>query len=272
MTAPGALAQSEVDGTHSYDRDECGFRVDENTGELILILPPWIQDNRIPENEWAHDHRVATRLIDAAPLPFPISDPVALIRAVNHLHSMGKSDAIRVLRDYAAKHYHGNDWRLEAIVPLLFAPIDFQEVLPPHPWFDPKQTSWCLQCLVLEGDIPFNVFEGFTLGGYVEPTAPLVEWAARYGKLRENPLRPSADPWGAADRVFRRMTANDGPLERTFGSRAMYREYRNELRQRLRKQASMAAHHSEASQDPSRAPTDYLYVKPVSLGFPRHSK
>lgn len=227
LTAVSVFAQSKDDWFGSDDGDTL---LDAN-GEVIR--PTWVVNNSIPESQWSHGHRFAMRLIGKSSVPMHNCNPAALIRVVNHLQSMGKCDAIRAIRDYAAKHYyHPADSRLVAIVQLLFPLTDSQKNLPPRSWFDQKQRVWSFS-VELEQDIPFDPYEGFTLGGSIPPTARLVEWAARYGRLRTHPLRPTKNPRDAADRVYRKLTRKGG----LFSALRDHR-FKEELRTLLYKQAS----------------------------------
>ena len=204
-------------------------------------LPKWVRDNRVPRVNWSPDHRVGMYLIDETPDPAPGGDPLTLIRAANHLHEMGKKEAISVLRDYAARNYGTGDWRLAPIVQLLFSPIDPEDILPPREWYDLEQETWRVQSvgIVVSGDIPFYVFDGFTLGGWSPPTTVLVEWAARHGRFRIKPLGPTTKPKVAADQVLEAVAKN-AAVKRSFGSEESFQQFVDELRPRLQKQASLA--------------------------------
>jgi hypothetical protein len=145
-------------------------------------------------------------------------NPVMLIRAVNHLHSLGKDKAIAELRrflkiarwsDQVARdpaNIDTSDYQcVFLIVRLLFTPAEPGEKLPwmyigamiPSP---PKgDLSWPLFPLALHEDVPFMLIHGVSLGGAPENPAAHVDWAEKHGRLRAKPLRPSDNPLAAVE-------------------------------------------------------------------------
>jgi hypothetical protein len=146
-------------------------------------------------------------------------DPVALIRAVNHLHSLGKEGAISALREFLK--IAGNSSFAERdpanidtsdcqcvflIVRLLFEPKGLQDKLPsiaighmsPYPAKEDAEL-WPLYPLAVQEDIPFLVMEWRFVAGSPEHPANHVDWAEKHGKLRVKPLRPSDNPLRAVD-------------------------------------------------------------------------
>jgi hypothetical protein len=149
------------------------------------------------------------QLINACPVPYDgidVYDPIALVRAVNHLRSLGKDKAIAELREFLKVTYYPEDTgytryridpknidtsdhsSLSSLVPLLFDGLE-QNVEEIKLW----------------QDIPFSILQ---IGGGSEwewGTEALVEDAAHHGKLRTKPLRPADNPLQAADSLFLKM-------------------------------------------------------------------
>jgi len=139
--------------------------------------------------------------------------PMALIHAVNHLHSLGHTDAIEVLRRFANRHPlepgQTEIFYLDILIPLLFVPKDPDAKLPSSDW-DTKNWRATKDCYLLDrntwqlpieliGDIPFDT-EWISIsrtGVRVESTY-LIEWASVDGRLRDSQLTPSDDPFKAA--------------------------------------------------------------------------
>jgi hypothetical protein len=148
-------------------------------------------------------------------------NPVALVRAVNHLRSLGKDQAIATLRAYVryapvqpdwAKLHAPDQQRLCWIIPLLFAPAHDRVRLPslgrdPREW---SRGGWKQLDISVQADLPFHdsPVTG-RLGTLDPPRAYLVEWADRHGVLGEEPLRPSNDPLLAADELAESLLNDD---------------------------------------------------------------
>jgi hypothetical protein len=153
------------------------------------------------------------RLINACPSPIGWDwDPVALVRASNHLRSLGKEKAIDSLRAFLliardpGYHRHGPadpanidtsiQWCLAPLIPLVFEggsgkgmPMRYAERI--HLW---------------EG-IPFHTTLIGGTSGWPPWCGPLVDWAATDGKLIEKPLRPTDRPLEAVDALFEKIAA-----------------------------------------------------------------
>jgi len=147
-------------------------------------------------------------------------DPVTLVRAVNHLHSLGKAKAITELRDFLRIARYSNGERDPAnidtsdgqcvflIVRLLFEPEKRGDKLPDVgigafiPFREENDVAlWPLFPLALQDDIPFVLNEGVILGGLAEHPGSHVNWAEKHGKLRARPLWPADDPLRAVDKL-----------------------------------------------------------------------
>jgi len=157
----------------------------------------------------------AVRLVAHSPGWWPSDDynPIAVVRAVNALHAMGKDDAIHALRRFAKKYPSagGPDDRHEAlrlVLPLLFDrenPEDrFPEKSPDRDKWYPHlgTTEWfffSMSVRVMDG-IPFNRTGTMGFGGGMEDFSYAIDWAEKSGRFRVTPLIPVDDPFAAADR------------------------------------------------------------------------
>src|SRR5262249_32775622 len=158
-------------------------------------------------------------------------DPITLVRASNHLRSLGKDKAVAALREFIELAYDpgytrdridpenidtSNQWCLASLVPLVFNGVEQDKDI--HLW---------------QG-IPFHTVVIHATSGYPPSPRPLVDAAAQNGKLIEKPLRPTNNPLEAADTAFDKIVeAEDRNKQRTG----------EELRGHLRLQAWRAIHH-----------------------------
>ena len=159
----------------------------------------------------------AIQLLRAAPneLGEPDFNPIALVRAVNHLHAMGKDDAIKAMRRFAKENPDDGSplsphQSLELVARLLFDRNDPEDRYPAAFAFDPpgsfrwsteQWTTW----LAVEEDIPFH---RVPLGGFSGQSADctyLMQWAEHHARLRGAPLRPSDFPLRVADALLKRL-------------------------------------------------------------------
>jgi hypothetical protein len=147
---------------------------------------------------------------------------IGLVRAVNHLQSLGKSKAISEMREFLriARDSRGvdrdpanidtSDYQcIFLIVRLLFEPENASEPLPPmriggmYPSPQKADESlWPLFPLALQDDVPFVLIECAVLSGLPEPPSLHVDWAEKHGRLRAKPLRPADDPILAVDKLI----------------------------------------------------------------------
>jgi hypothetical protein len=169
------------------------------------------------------------QLINACPTPIDWNyDPIALVRATNHLQSLGKDKAIAAMREFLeladdpvplrrridpTNIDTSNQWCLASIVPLVFDGVREREDIR-----------------VWQG-IPFHtvVIRGFSRPGPVS-SRPLVDEAARIGTSRKKPLRPADNPLEAADALFDKIVEEGGG-------------FRQERLNHLRRQAWTAIRH-----------------------------
>jgi hypothetical protein len=154
-------------------------------------------------------------------------NPVALVRAVNHLHGMGKDQAVETLRAYVryapelgklgARH-SPDQQRLCWIIPLLFVPVDESAKFPslghnPQEW---SREGWKNLCISTEGDVPFhNLYVTGRIGKPDPGRGYLVEWANQHARLIDEPLRPSDDPLQAADELCDELLREPKALHRS---------------------------------------------------------
>lgn len=155
------------------------------------------------------------QLINGTPSPIGwYYDPVAVIRAVNHLRAIGKEKTIAAMREYLTiargpdfgahrppdpnNIETSNQWCLALLIPLVF-----ESTNSAHP-FPAK-----IDRVTLEDDIPFhNVYIKRTSSS-PQRTDSLVDWAEKYGKIISKQLRPSDHPLDAADRIYQKLLKAD---------------------------------------------------------------
>ena len=194
------------------------------------------------------DH--ARQLIRETPCPGTPGNPVLVIRSVNCLRALGKTQAIALLFEVASvsnigrvvsKESDADDsvpvrygQTINTIVPLLFEVPD-HGTLPPDAWYCAKHKKWngVASTRVLQGDIPFDIAGEWTYGGSPPLTRPLVEWAAENGRLREKPIEPQDDPLLAAAELFNKIAAGDVSIEewRMFAGGDDLKKLRDSLRE-----------------------------------------
>jgi hypothetical protein len=94
------------------------------------------------------------------------------------------------------------------IVRLLFECAEPSEKLPdiltvpfvPSPT-DKDRKFWPLHPVYLQDDVPFFLVYGGAMGGLPDQPERHVDWAEKYGKIRNKPLRPLDNPMTAAGRL-----------------------------------------------------------------------
>ena len=168
-----------------------------------------------PEEAYVAPHPIdygkALELLNNCPSPEGFNhDPVALILAVNYLHSGGKERAIEALRRFLAAApvsepslYERTDRRaadqqcLSLVIPLLFEPMKPGEEPPSH-----IAGAASAFFITLQDDIPFHNTRISGTSGGRHSTDYLVEWAKAHGKLRRRPLHPADNPLLAAERFL----------------------------------------------------------------------
>jgi hypothetical protein len=158
------------------------------------------------------------RYIHKSPSPAPRgSDPIRLIQAVNHLHTLGKSEVLNRLRLYhdlttkdykRAFDYDLDEQRIFLIVRLLFATEDQNVEMPvirigaTYPIVSGNHKDWPLFPLTLRDDIPFFIATGYTLAGLAESPLRHLEFAKAKCQLRPNALKPSNHPMKSCEELL----------------------------------------------------------------------
>ena len=232
---------------------------------LVLAQTPTEDDPRTPPGEPGGEvgrkHSQPTfELINKSTnlLGWGDPNPVAVVRAVNHLRSLGKNDAIEALRAYVryAPQY-GTGWesdsadqqRLVWIIPLLFVPSNPDIKLPTlgrNPEFPEWTTGdkWEPFYISLAGDLPFHNVKFGGRRGKVDPDRGyLVEWVSKHAHLRAEPLRPVDDPLGAADGLCDKLSKD-----------ALNEDHAQALRYHIRQQAWRTIAHLISVEEKNRWP------------------
>lgn len=151
----------------------------------------------------------ALRLLAECPDPLAFGyHPVAIIRAVNYLHSLGNKEALAVLHRAEMRSSSSYEHQtLKVVIPLLFdrrSPGDKfpargsgkgEYVLALDEW------KW----IEVEQGIPFQTQTFDFIDPNPSSNAYLVRWAEKEGRFRMLPLRPVDDPFAAANRVMDRL-------------------------------------------------------------------
>jgi hypothetical protein len=163
----------------------------------------------------------AIRLITASSSWFPGDgyDPIDLVRAVNALYGLGKTDAIEALRRFAKQYpsNHRPDDRHEAlrlIIPLLFERADPEDRYPSesrendHAAYQLDQKTWPFPSshICVEDDIPFQRAESIRFSSEMKDFSYAIDWAEKCGRLRASPMTPANSPFDAADRLIDEIT------------------------------------------------------------------
>jgi hypothetical protein len=158
----------------------------------------------------------AVRLLEMSPKPDEDPfDPIALVRAVNCLHSLGKDDAIAALRRFVARRGKGGSQHDAAVGLFLVIPLSFEPVDPED---GPSNCAICDEMgecnlslngwpqihVILKDDLPLRArFTGAYSTG-CEDWLEVIQWAEQRGRLRGSPLRPPDDPVTVAEKISRR--------------------------------------------------------------------
>ena len=151
-------------------------------------------------------------------------DPVKLVRAVNHLQTLGKNESLRVLKKFHAANkndgYTSPHQSVVLIVPFLFDRIDTSEGYPlPKNRYDSEANGefslagkdWGLYIEVVDG-IPFHTVLVGT-SGWPPDREYLLKWAEKRGKIRVKTMKPSDDPFLAADTLIAKLNNARGDEE-----------------------------------------------------------
>ena len=141
-------------------------------------------------------------------------DPVSMIRVLNALIALGQADCVEVLRQYDETDSDSNEL-IGVVIPLLFSPQGENAKYPTSDYskqskcFLLNRDDWHNLDVELFDDIPFGMDCLTELSsGMGFKQSHLVDWAESAGAIRGEPLRPTADPFGAADLVAQRIIRN----------------------------------------------------------------
>ncbi|MCI0642362.1 MAG: hypothetical protein L0Y72_20730 [Gemmataceae bacterium] len=135
-------------------------------------------------------------------------NPQKVIQAVNLLQPLGKEKALAVIEEFlrVASGFHdsGRDGVFLVLRTLFDVPDD-----PGHlPWMyvgapwpsTPKDLRLLPRFpIALEGDIPFLLVTGYVLAGFPEQPESHVAQFRKQGRLRAQPLKPTAEPFKALE-------------------------------------------------------------------------
>ena len=135
-------------------------------------------------------------------------NPRKVIRAVNLLQPLGKEKALAAIDEFLRVSPYWDDDGRDGVFLVLRTLFDVPED-PDHmpPMFvgapmpsEPKDKEKAPRFpIVIEGDIPFLLVEGYMLGGQAEQPEAHAAYFRKVGKLRQKPLAPSSDPFGAIE-------------------------------------------------------------------------
>lgn len=148
----------------------------------------------------------------AARWPDSGSNGIELIRAVNALQRLGKEQALATLEEYMDRtntfDYMSEQQIVFWIVRLLFEPIRTDDrirapsiALRLVDRYGDEAINWPLNPAASMGDVPFMPGHTIFIQGATERPGWDVEWAARHGVVRDEPLCPM-NPLVAADALL----------------------------------------------------------------------
>jgi hypothetical protein len=146
-----------------------------------------------------------------------IHDPLALVRAVNHLRLLGRDGALTALEEFVARLGQEEVWvprdpKAESpetgspgavfpILQLLFEPLAGRPPAPPYSLGTlearprPPLAPWPSYPLYLVSDWPFLMGDFAALRSAPDSDARRqIDWAREHGRVRPLPLVPSAEP------------------------------------------------------------------------------
>jgi hypothetical protein len=173
-----------------------------------------------------------------------VHDPLALVRAVNHLRALGREGALAALSDFVARLGNEEVWapreplpeNLETgspgaifpIVQLLFEPLAARPPAPPYalgtlePRPRPPLSNWPGYPLFTVRDWPFLMGDFAALRSAPDSDARRqIAWAAEHGRLRPLPLVPSAEPLEVLNELEQRSGLPSGNRPRLQVYRAL---------------------------------------------------
>jgi hypothetical protein len=164
-------------------------------------------------------------------------DPTPLIRAVNALHSLGKTTALRALRAYVdiaapdwkrSWRYNMDDRRALLVAQLLFERPENEQNMAvvnaghSYPEAGPNRNDWPLFPLCVENDIPFCMVEGYFQPVDTHSIDEFLDRCETVGAIRKAPLNPTSTPLQAVEALasserWRRRYADKESSEKELG-------------------------------------------------------
>lgn len=176
--------------------------------QIELFGIPFLR-HRIPP-----DFYLAALAISRAPECSGKVDPVCWIRAVNTLHALGKDRALDALEAF----YQADDQPFPGAFPatqiLWITQVLFEQEPRggmPRPLLGSEMLSDFARIdsplfpVILQDDIPFLQVSNYLLQGVPEDPADRLAFCRNHCRLRDRPLRPTANPVQAAERILARL-------------------------------------------------------------------
>ena len=218
-------AQAEGDRLTYRDRDAA---LPDSVAIAVILGPPPIDESLQKIN--------AVAGVDVRKVA-----PDCLIRAVNHLHALGKEEALDALERFLAlatpfqwssrnpaSSDDADSLAIYWIVRTLFEPedpatgyqwIDFAMVNKPGAECQRPQYP-----IVVIDDVPLLVVDGVVHTGPGPYAEHQIAWAREKGRLRERPLTPSTDPVAAAEKLLAALREENPE---------MFLSYRSDIRRQV---------------------------------------
>ncbi len=161
-------------------------------------------------------------------------DSLAILRAVNALHALGKDRALKEMEAFVKLRGYdgfrdGTD-SLFWILRILFEPIELGATIPVPMAFvnsvrDANEGDWPLNPIVVVKDIPFR-FIGGGIGGSGQPERPEshIEYVRRHCVMRDRPLSPQGDPIAVAQELLQSHLIRGLGAAAEYGGRDVKRQ------------------------------------------------
>ncbi|MDX2093811.1 MAG: hypothetical protein SFX73_38605 [Kofleriaceae bacterium] len=137
-------------------------------------------------------------LIDVVPSYDARLEPLALVRAVNALHALGKDTALDVVGEYLRVSSSLDDTGRQGVFLIMRTLFDVpgsgmppMRVGGPSPMPPQDPTLLPRFPIVIIGDVPLKLVQGYSLAGLPQPPEADVAAFRKVGTLRAKPLAPS---------------------------------------------------------------------------------
>lgn len=135
--------------------------------------------------------------------------PLPVIRVVNSLHGLGKEKALAVIDEYLrlASHFHSDAREGLFLVLRVLFELPKDGAMPtmfigqPDPEGPKEKKTLPRFPVVLVGDVPLFVVNGYRLAGRAQQVEAHVKHFRKNGKLRGNALQPSLEPWTLPQKI-----------------------------------------------------------------------